>query len=109
MKKLPALFLVLLSPVFAFAQNKINAEEIIRKIDNKETVRYENVEIVGDLDFLAVKEVTKNRKDSNGDQEAYDYHIRASVSFKNCVFSESPKANTAYSMSKRLVYATRNG
>jgi len=86
MKTLPVLLLIL-SPLFTFAQNKVNAEEIIRKIDNGESVRYENVEVVGELDFLSVKDVTKKRKSGN-DQDVYEYHIRSSVRFNNCTFSD---------------------
>jgi uncharacterized protein YjbI with pentapeptide repeats len=84
--------LVLVS-AFALAQPKIDAREIIEKINRGEAVRYENVIIVGDLDFtdLKNKRLTNGSKGSSwfgGDTRTYTSTVSSPIDFRNCVFRD---------------------
>ncbi|UCE20826.1 MAG: pentapeptide repeat-containing protein [Candidatus Aminicenantes bacterium] len=83
---------LLLIPSLTFAKSQVKASQIIDQINAGKTVQYKNAEIVGDLDFTSIKEVTldekskRNRGWSKGSTLTYWCHVRSPVSFVNCVF-----------------------
>ncbi len=82
------LFVLLLIPVLSFSQTKIKAKDIIDQINDGKAVNYKNAEIVGDLDFSAVDDVTKKRSRGWGSNTVFTYHIKVPVSLVNCVFKD---------------------
>ncbi len=87
MKKLTTiLFVLLLIPVLSFSQTKVKAKDIIDQINDGKAVNYENVEIVGDLDFSEVDDMSKKRSRGWGSNTVFTYHIKVPVSLVNCVF-----------------------
>lgn len=85
MKKLATiLFILLLIPALSFSQTRVKAKDIIDQINDGKEVNYKNVEIVGDLDFSEVDDVTRKRKWRSN--TVYTYHITVPVSLVNCVF-----------------------
>jgi uncharacterized protein YjbI with pentapeptide repeats len=83
---------LLLFPSLTFAKSQVKASRIIDQINAGKTVQYKDAEIVGDLDFTSIKDVTldekskKNRRWSKGSTLTYWCHVRSPVSFINCVF-----------------------
>ncbi len=83
---------LLLIPSLTFAKSQVKASRIIDQINAGKTVQYKNAEIVGDLDFTSIKDVTldekskRNRRWGNGSTLIYWCHVRSPVSFVNCVF-----------------------
>jgi len=83
---------LLLIPSLTFAKSQVKASRIIDQINAGKTVQYKNAEIVGDLDFTSIKDVTldekskRSRERSRGSTLTYWCHVRSSVSFVNCVF-----------------------
>jgi len=83
---------LLLIPSLTFAKSQVKASQIIDQINAGKTVQYKDAEIVGDLDFTSIKDVTldekskKNRIWSKGSTLTYWCHVRSPVSFINCVF-----------------------
>lgn len=87
MKK--AIFLCLIIsvvPVLVLASTKVNATDIIKAIDKGADVSYQNAEIMGDLDFTAIKDVTQDRT-SKRDGDTFWCHVKSRLEFKNCVFN----------------------
>ena len=84
MKRFLVFFLLILFiPVLALSQTQIKAENIMDQINERQPVNYENVEIVGDIDFTSLKDITPDEKSDN----IYLCNVRSPVSFVNCVFS----------------------
>jgi len=85
MKKVNILILlVFFIPVLVLSQERVKAKDIIDQINNNKSVNYKNIEIVGDLDFSQVDDVTKKRK--SGSTTVFTYHINVPVTLNNCVF-----------------------
>ena len=85
MKKFTIFLLFFLCiPFLTFAQKTIEAKDIIKQINKGQTVDYENAEIVGDLDFSLIEDVTKKRRFAS--TSTFTYHINVPVKFHNCVF-----------------------
>jgi hypothetical protein len=82
------LFLFLLLPALSFAQTKVDAREIIAKINQGEAVAYRNAEITGDLDLtqLANKQLQKDA-DNQDKTKIFVSTVTAPVSFTNCTFN----------------------
>ena len=57
-KSVQLLFLLLLLPALSFAQTRVDAKEIIAKINRGEAVNYKNARIEGNLDLTQL--ATKN-------------------------------------------------
>jgi hypothetical protein len=55
-----ALFIaiLLLVPAWSFAKSQVKASTIIDQINAGKAARYKNAEIVGNLDFTSIKDVT---------------------------------------------------
>jgi len=84
---------LLLLPAWSFAKSQVKASTIIDQINAGKAVQYKNAEIVGNLDFTSIKDVTVDEKSkanrllSKGSTLVYLYHVRSPVSFFNCVFT----------------------
>jgi hypothetical protein len=76
----------------ANAQSKINASEIIKKINAGQDVAYSNVEIEGTLDLTDLNNRKEERSSSNwldnigGGNDTYESTVEVSFSFTNCTF-----------------------
>ena len=83
---------LLLIPTLTFAKSQVKASQIIDQINAGKAVQYKDAEIVGDLDFTSIKNVTvdekskKNRDRNKGSSLTYWCHVKSRVSFVNCVF-----------------------
>lgn len=90
MKNLSLFFALFLSlSGYALAQSRVSADEIIKKINNGEDVRYENVKIKGVLDFtnLNNREVTDQENNWFGyDSKTYESQVEVAVEFVECIF-----------------------
>jgi len=91
MKKSAAVILVfMLLSVSALAQTRVNAQDILKSIDEGKAVNYRNVVIVGDLDLTSIqdKEPDKNNERSRRSTKVFWYHVRSSLSFVDCTFQD---------------------
>ena len=85
MKKAKVLIImILVIPIISFAQTRVKASDVIEQINEREAVRYENAEIIGDLDFTSVKDITLDKQ--SGSTKTYSCHVRSPISFINCIF-----------------------
>jgi uncharacterized protein YjbI with pentapeptide repeats len=84
----PLLFLLLLYPILSFAQTRVNAEEIIAKINRGEEINYKNVRIEGNLDLtqLANKQL-KKETDTEEQSKVYISTVKVPITFADCTFS----------------------
>ncbi|PTX15356.1 pentapeptide repeat protein [Pontibacter mucosus] len=87
-KQVQTLLLLLFLPLLSMAQTKVNASEVIAKMNRGEAVRYKNVEIVGDLDMTKLD----NMKLVEGGEDKYSTRkyvstVTAPLSFVNCTFT----------------------
>ena len=95
------LSLLVLIPVFSLPQDRIKADYIIKKLNDGKDIRYENVEITGDLDFTlienfefekklgsstGVKQLNGTRKWTYTFEEKTAFHVKNPVVFSNCTF-----------------------
>lgn len=74
-----------------FAQKSISASEILKKIDNGESVTYKNVVIEGELDFTDLRNQRQTSSSLNffgGDNDTYESSVEASISFIDCTFND---------------------
>ncbi|MHC2990388.1 hypothetical protein OB13_01865 [Pontibacter sp. HJ8] len=87
MKKVQLLFLLLMLPLLSWAQTKVNASEVLAKINRGETVSYKNAEIVGDLDMTKLQnmKLKKDKSDKYSTQEHIST-VTAPLTFTNCTF-----------------------
>jgi len=90
MKNLKALIIVMFFiPVISFGQTRVEAKDIIDQINKGKEVSYKDVEIVGNLDFTAIKDVTReehHRWLNFVSDRSYFCHVKSSISFINCTF-----------------------
>ncbi|MFD2248513.1 pentapeptide repeat-containing protein [Pontibacter ruber] len=86
-RQVQLLFVLLILPLLSMAQTKVNASEIIAKINRGEAVSYKNAEIEGDLDLtkLQNRKLKKEVEDKNNSKE-YISTVTAPLSFVNCTF-----------------------
>ncbi|MCJ8164697.1 pentapeptide repeat-containing protein [Pontibacter sp. E15-1] len=84
MRKIQMVCVLLLFPLLTWAQTKVNASEIIEKMNRGEAVSYKNAEIVGNLDMTKLQNM--KRKSGKQDTEAYISTVTAPVTFVNCTF-----------------------
>jgi len=79
---------MMLVPVFSFAKSQVKASKIIDQINDGKPVQYENIEIIGDLDFTSIKDITLDKPylRSRNTTKTYSCHIKSPLSFINCVF-----------------------
>ncbi|CAA9490208.1 MAG: hypothetical protein AVDCRST_MAG96-1474 [uncultured Segetibacter sp.] len=90
-------FLLLCLPVLAFGQRKIAATTVLNQMNNGETVKYENVQITGNIDLTRLR----NTQNKHGEEIIDDHGVRKifydkprfvstvtqPVTFINCIFS----------------------
>ena len=77
----------------AFAQNSVSADKIMEDVREGKDITYQNVTIVGDLDFTYMAEKMpdlpkKSRWWNNGSGNTVEESIDVSVSFINCTFED---------------------
>ncbi|MEJ8758612.1 pentapeptide repeat-containing protein [Pontibacter sp. H259] len=85
-KQVYFLLALLFLPLLTIAQTKVDASEIIAKINRGEAVNYKNAEITGDLDMTKLKNMKlKNNKDTY-DSKEYISTVTAPITFENCTF-----------------------
>jgi hypothetical protein len=91
MKKQVHLLLALLFlPLLTIAQTKVDASEIIAKINRGEAVNYKNVEITGNLDLTKLSNMKlKKEKGDNNSTKEYISTVTAPVTFEKCTFNGS--------------------
>lgn len=77
---------MLMLPLLSWAQSKVNASEIIEKINRGEAVSYRNAEITGNLDMTKLQNM-KRKNGKDGDTKEYISTVTAPVTFVNCTFS----------------------
>ena len=68
------------------AQTRVDAREIIEKINRGEPVTYRNAEIVGDLDLTALAN-QQVKPDASSSQTFYVNTVGASLQFTGCTFT----------------------
>lgn len=75
-------------PALTFGQQRVQADEIIRLIDDGRPARFQNAVIVGDLDFSTLEEVTADKplRRNRWTTQTYTCHVKSPVSFTNCTF-----------------------
>ncbi|MCX2738324.1 pentapeptide repeat-containing protein [Pontibacter anaerobius] len=88
MRKVSVLLVMLMLPLLSWAQTKVNASEIIAKINRGEAVSYKNAEIVGDLDMTKLKNMKLVKGgDSKYNSKEYASTVTAPLTFVNCTFT----------------------
>ncbi|MDX5420588.1 MAG: pentapeptide repeat-containing protein [Hymenobacteraceae bacterium] len=82
------LFLCLLCvPFLIQAQTRVNASEIVAKINSGEAVSYKNTEIVGDLDMTQLKNMKlENEPENKYSTREFISTVTAPITFVNCTF-----------------------
>lgn len=84
------IFILSVLATVGLAQQRVDASEIVRQINQGQAISYENVEISGDLDLtdLDNREQTESSKGwfGFGDNSTYESSVEAPVSFINCTF-----------------------
>ncbi|MBD1398644.1 pentapeptide repeat-containing protein [Pontibacter sp. JH31] len=116
MKKLPLLLILLMLPLFTWAQTRVNASEIIAKINRGEAVSYKDVEIVGNLDMTQLQNMKLEKEpDNRYNTREYISTVTAPLTFVNCTFKgdvlayfnpEGKQGNWQRDNSKNEVYNT---
>jgi len=87
MKKATLLFLLLVLPLVTWAQNRVNASDIIAKINRGEAVSYKNATIVGDLDLTQLQNMkVVNKPDNRHSTTEYLSTVTVPLTFVNCTF-----------------------
>ena len=90
MRNLKALIIAMVFiPMVSFAQTRVKASDILDQINNGKAVNYKDAEIVGDLDFTAVKDVKReghNHWFIISSSRSYSCHVKSPVSFISCTF-----------------------
>jgi len=90
MRNLKALVIVIvLIPAVSFAQTRVEARDILDQINSGKAVSYKDAEVVGDLDFTSVKDVTQEGHGhwfNIGSSRSYSCHVKSPLSFVNCTF-----------------------
>lgn len=73
----------------AVAQQKVNASQIMQDIKSERDISYENVTIIGDLDFTYMEEKMDELPSKNrwGNDNEIEEMIEVNVSFKDCTFT----------------------
>ncbi len=73
--------------MLTWAQSKVNASEIIAKINRGEAVSYKNAEIAGDLDLTKLQNMKqKEQKGDSYSTKEYISTVTVPLTFINCTF-----------------------
>lgn len=112
MRKLPLLLVLLMLPLLSIAQTKVNASEILAKINRGEAVSYKNAEIVGDLDMTKLDNMKLENDNGKYSTKNYISTVTAPLTFVNCTFTgnvlayHSPESNFSLKGNNSEVYNT---
>ncbi|WP_276497595.1 pentapeptide repeat-containing protein [Pontibacter litorisediminis] len=88
MRKVSLLLVLLMLPLLTWAQTKVNASEVLAKINRGEAVSYKNAEIVGDLDMTKLQNMKLEKGgDSKNTTKEYVSTVTAPLTFVNCTFT----------------------
>ncbi len=100
-------------PLLSWAQAKVNASEILARINRGEAVNYKNAEIVGDLDMTKLQNMKLVKGgDSKYNTAEYLSTVTAPLTFINCTFTGdvlgyyNPDNEVNLKKSKNEVYNT---
>ena len=90
MKKLYIVISFLLAGADVLAQTKIKSGDIITQINDGKNINYNNVEIIGQLDFTDLKNRTNKHTYGNwySDNDTYESTVEVVISFSNCTFPD---------------------
>ncbi len=77
---------MLMLPLMAWAQTRVNASEIVAKINRGEAVSYKNAEIVGDLNLTKLQNMELKKSNSKYDSKEYVSTVTVPLTFVNCRF-----------------------
>ncbi|RDV11049.1 hypothetical protein DXT99_25610 [Pontibacter diazotrophicus] len=91
MRKVQVLFVLLLLPLLSFGQIRVDASEILQKINRGEAVSYQNAEITGDLDMTRLQNM-KLKDGESGDSKEYISTVTSPLTFINCTFKGDVRA-----------------
>lgn len=81
--------MLLAVPFLTWAQTRVNASEIIAKINRGEAVTYKNAEIVGVLDLTRLDNMQLEKKaDNKNSTNEYISTVKAPLTFVNCTFKD---------------------
>lgn len=87
MKKSLLFLLCLVVPVLTWAQSRVNASDIIAKINRGEAVVYKDAVITGDLDLTKLDNMKLERESDNRfSTREYISTVKVPVTFVNCTF-----------------------
>jgi uncharacterized protein YjbI with pentapeptide repeats len=88
MTKLNIFFSLIIATFYSIhAGEMVAAGKIIKMINDGKPVSFQNVRIVGDLEFISVEEKERDRSRIRlGDYDTYLCHIGSTISFINCTF-----------------------
>ncbi len=75
--------ILIITPVFSFAANRVNADKIINKINRGENIYYKDTTIIGKFDFTKIKGT--DREDIN----IHRSYVNSGITFINCVFEDN--------------------
>lgn len=82
--------MLLAVPFLTWAQTRVNASEIIAKINRGEAVTYKNAEIVGVLDLTRLDNMQLEKKaDNKNSTNEYISTVKAPLTFVNCTFKDN--------------------
>ena len=83
-------FFLLMLATIALAQNRVDAEDIIRQINQGQAISCEGAEIVGHLDLTNLDNRQQTESSGGlfgfGDNDTYESVVEVAVSFINCTF-----------------------
>jgi hypothetical protein len=87
-KSAAIIFVFLLFSVSAFAQSRVNANDILKSIDEGKAINYRGVEVIGDLDLTSIQDkvLDKDNKRGRSSTKVFWYHVRTPMSFIDCTF-----------------------
>ena len=77
---------ILLFSFYFVANAQVKGTDIIKQIDNGEDITYNNVEIIGVLDFNSIEDKVIEKGDSRNSTTRYISNIKSKIKFENCTF-----------------------
>ena len=82
------MFICVFPALSAFAQSRVNAEDILKSIDEGRVVEYTGVEIIGDLDLTSIVDSARDTSfwPFFGFGKESLYHVQSPLIFRDCIF-----------------------
>lgn len=87
MKKLTIFFLAVCLPVILFGKSRVNATDIMNDIENGKNIKYNDVEIVGELNFSFLSDYDEDKNWGNR-EVTFWHHVRVEIEFTDCIFRD---------------------